>query len=84
MRGAGLPASQLIEPRTPDRRPLRIRRPTDRWAIPLRSRRLGRQYLSDSDRARVIGEVAEADPTGSWIKEIAAERGQTPAHEAPL
>jgi hypothetical protein len=47
-----------------------------------------RHRPSGSDLARVIAEVAEADPSEPSIKEIAAElsrRGrQTPAHESPL
>ena len=73
-----------METQTPDARSLRIRRATDRWAVSLRSSRLGRQYASDSDLARVIAEVAEADPGEAWIKEIAAKQRRTPAHEAPL
>jgi hypothetical protein len=73
-----------METQTPDRRSLRIRRATDRSAVSQRSSRLGRQSASDRDLARVIAALAEADPGEPWIEEIAAERRQTPAHEAPL
>ena len=84
-RACPLPA---VDTQTPDGRSLRIRRERDRWAVSIRSSRLGRRYASGSDLGRVIAEVAEADPGEPWIKEMPAELSQggrqTPAHESPL